>query len=62
MARRLFSSTARGSFGGVGMSGSQFTSLVSVATVVDSARQCHTYKAVPPPHLSGGIQQLVRVH
>ena len=34
MARRLFSSTRRGSFGGVGMSGSQFTGLVSVATVV----------------------------
>ncbi len=34
MARRLFSSTLRGSFGGVGMSGSQFTGLVSVATVV----------------------------
>jgi hypothetical protein len=34
MARRLFSSTPRGSFGGVGMSGSQFTGLVSVATVV----------------------------
>jgi hypothetical protein len=34
MARRLFSSTRRGSFGGAGMNGSQFTGLVSLATVV----------------------------